>query len=218
MPRHWLPEPVFAVLLVCTGNICRSPLAECLGRAYLKQVLEKDAGLVRLSSAGVRAVVGSAMHPDSALVLRGLGGDPDGFVACQLVEDMVIDADLTLTLTRDHRREVLRVAPRALNKTFTLREAADLVELVGEDVAVAGDGLPERARNLVKHLAAARSRRQSSPDDDVRDPIGLPAEVHAEVGDVIARALLPVLARIAALRPGDVGRPDQDELTPSPGR
>ncbi len=192
------------MLLVCTGNICRSALGERLGRAYLTEVLGGDAGAVRLESAGVQAVVGSAMQPDSALVLRGLGGSPDGFVAHQLVDDMAIDADLTLTMTRQHRRDVLRMAPRALARTFTLREAAGLLEVVGEDVEVPGDGLAERARNLVKQLAAARSRRQSGRGDDIRDPVGLPAEVHQEVGDAVAGALIPVLSRIAALRRADV--------------
>ena len=191
------------MLLVCTGNICRSALAERLGRAYLDEVLGPDAGVVQLVSAGVQAVVGSAMHPDSALVLRGLGGTPEGFVARQLIDDMAIDADLTLTMTRQHRRDVLRGAPRALSRTFTLCEAADLVELVGDDINLPGRGLAERARNLVAELAAARSRRQSSADDDIRDPIGQPAEVHAEVGDAVAGALIPVLARIAALRTAD---------------
>jgi low molecular weight protein-tyrosine phosphatase len=204
VPRHWSPEPVFTVLLVCTGNICRSALGERLGRAYLAEVLGQDVGAVRLESAGVQAVVGSALHPDSALVLRGLGGSPDGFVARQLVDDMAIDADLTLTMTRQHRRDVLRMAPRALARTFTLREAAGLLDIVGEDVEVPGDGLADRARNLVKEIASARSRRQSGTGDDIRDPVGLPPEVHQEVGDAVAGALVPVLSRIAALRRADV--------------
>lgn len=198
VPRHWSPEPVFTVLLVCTGNICRSALAERLGRAYLDDRLGADAHLVRLTSAGVGAVVGSAMHPDSALVLQGYGGDPAGFVARQIVEDMAIDADLTLTLTRAHRRRVLELAPRALARTFTLREAADLVQLLG-DVDVPGEGLADRARALVREMNGARSRRQAGPGDDVRDPIGLPVEVHEEVGAAIAEALIPLLARIASL-------------------
>jgi protein-tyrosine phosphatase len=213
VPRHWSPEPVFTVLLVCTGNICRSALAERLGRAYLDEILGEDAGTVHLSSAGVQAVVGSAMHPDSALVLQGLGGDPAGFTARQLVDDMAIDADLTLTMTRRHRRDVLRGAPRALARTFTLREAAGLLELVG-DGDVSGDGLAERARSLVKELAAARSRRQSSADDDIHDPIGQPAEMHGDVGDAVATALIPVLSRIVALRPDGSAAP-QERLAPA---
>ncbi len=187
------------MLLVCTGNICRSALAERLGRAYLDEVLGERSGDVRLTSAGTQAVVGSAMHPDSALVLQGFGGEPGGFRARQLVDDMAIDADLALTMTRAHRREVLRLAPRALSRTFTLREAADLVRLIGVDVDLPGEGLAERARALVREMHAARPRRPGTEDDDVLDPIGLPPEVHQEVGEAIAGALIPLLGRITSL-------------------
>ncbi|MFW3172531.1 hypothetical protein [Geodermatophilus sp. CPCC 206100] len=191
---------MFTVLLVCTGNICRSALAERLGRAYLDEVMLDDSHLVRLSSAGVHAVVDSAMHPFSALVLRGLGGDSEGFRARQFVGDMAAQADLTLTMTRRHRREVLESAPRSFARTFTLREAADLARLVEKGPRIGGDGLAERAHRYVRELAAARSRRKSGVEDDIRDPIGLSLQVHEEVGEEIAVALLGVLGGIAALR------------------
>jgi len=191
------------VLLVCTGNICRSALAERLGRAYLADVLGDDADQVRLVSAGTGAVIDSAMHPDSAMVLQGLGGDPDGFRARQLHEHMAIDADLVLTMTRAHRREVLKAAPRALARTFTLREAAALLDDLPEDREPVGEGLADRARALVKELAAVRSQHVNSSDDDIRDPIGEPVEVHAEVGEAIAAALVPVLDRLATLNVAD---------------
>ncbi len=184
------------MLFVCTGNICRSPLAERLGRAYLQEVLEEQAGGVRLASAGLQAVVGSGMHPDSSLVLEGLGGDSRGFRARQLVAAMAVGADLTLTMTRVHRREVLALAPRALSRTFTLPEAADLVRFVDD-----------HARALVPRLHAARSRRRSGPEDDIRDPIGLPPEAHQESGEAIAAALLPLLGRLAGVAsPPDLTR------------
>ncbi len=203
--RHWSPDPVFSVLLVCTGNICRSALSERLGRAYLADSLGDSAGEVRLESAGVEAVVGSVMHPDSALVLGGLGGEPGDFLARQLVDDMAIDADLVLTMTRAHRREVLRGAPRALARTFTLREAADLVGLLDEDLELSGELAAERARALVSELNAARAQRRSGEGDDIRDPINQPLEVHQEVGEAIAAALIPLLGRIAALHPVGAG-------------
>src|SRR5829696_1931774 len=167
-------------------------------------MLGERASAIRLISAGVGAVVGSAMHPDSALVLSGLGAEPGDFRARQLVEAHIAEADLVLTMTRGHRAQALRLAPRALARTFTLREAADLLRNVGGDVAPADADLPERARLLVAAMAEARSRRRSGDHDDIRDPIGLPVEVHQEVGEAIAEALLPVLARLAA--PAPVGR------------
>jgi protein-tyrosine phosphatase len=146
------------------------------------------------------------MHPDSALVLAGFGGDPSGFTARQLVDGLIMDADLVLTMTRAHRADVLTLAPRALARTFTLREAADLVALAGDGAELPGDTFVERARALVKAMATARSRRESGREDDVADPIRLPLEAHQEAGDAIAEALLPVLARIVALRSSDVAR------------
>jgi hypothetical protein len=52
-------------------------------------------------------------------------------------------------------------------------------------------------------MAAARSERHAGEDDDVRDPIGQPPGVHAEVGAVIVEILLPVLVRIAVYVPPD---------------
>jgi protein-tyrosine-phosphatase len=153
---------------------------------------------VRLVSAGTRALVGSAMHPHSDLVLRGLGATAGDFRAQQLTESLAAQADLTLTMTRAHRREVLRLAPRGLARTFTLREAADLLRLLGE-WEPDGDRSGERARSLVKALADARPRHTADDNDDVPDPISGPVEAHEESGELIVSTLLPLLARIAAM-------------------
>ncbi|MGY1681930.1 arsenate reductase/protein-tyrosine-phosphatase family protein [Geodermatophilus sp. SYSU D01176] len=193
------PTSPFTVLFVCTGNVCRSALAERLGRAYLRELLGEEAQAIRLVSGGTQAVSGSVMHPDSALVLRGLGGDAGDFRAQHLRTALPAEADLVLAMTGRHRDAVLALAPGALARTFTLREAADLLELVPEDVDLSGPDLAERARHLVTAMAAARRRRPVTPEDDVPDPIGQPLEVHQEVGEAIAEALLPVLARLASL-------------------
>ena len=175
-------------------------MAERLSRAVLDEALGEESAAISVASAGTQAVVGSGVHPDSALVLTGLGGDTSGFLARQLVDDFAIDADLTLTLTRAHRRAVLKGAPRALSRTFTLREAAELVQLLDEDVDLAGDTFPERCRALVKAMAAARSRRASDAGDDIDDPIGQPVDVHQQVGEAIAESLLPLLSRLVSLQ------------------
>ena len=198
LPRSDAAE--FTVLLVCTGNICRSALAERLGRAYLAGVLGDDAGRIRLVSAGTRAVVGSGMHPDSALVLRGLGGEAGDFQATQLVPAHAAVADLVLTMTRAHRRVVLEQAPRMLSRTFTLLEAADVLGRLSAAALLPGDTWRARAESLVREMAAARSgRRAMGEADDIADPIGRPVEAHQSAGDAIAASLLPLLARLAVL-------------------
>ena len=191
----------FTVLLVCTGNVCRSALAERLGRVYLQERLGEDSSAIRLVSAGTRAVTGSAMHPDTQLVLAGFGARPENFRARQLHERDAAAADLTLAMTRRHRQVVLEVVPRALAGTFTLREAADLLRGMAADAPVEGNDFPARARSLVQGMAAVRGRRESWRDDDIRDPIGQPLDVHQEIGDAVAEALVPVLGRLADLVP-----------------
>jgi protein-tyrosine phosphatase len=193
------PGGDFSVLLVCTGNICRSALAQQLGRAYLADVPGEEAGGITLTSAGTHAVVDAEMHPDSALVLRDLGGDPDGFRARQLQQEHPSAADLVLTMTREHRRQVLELAPRTLSRTFTLREAADLVALL-DGHEPRGSDFAARARRLVSDMAEARARRRSRDDDDVVDPINQPLEVHRHAGELIAAALPAVLDGFVALR------------------
>ncbi|WP_167762079.1 hypothetical protein [Blastococcus sp. CT_GayMR20] len=190
----------FRILLVCTGNICRSAFAERLGRAWLEETLGQDVGILHVASAGTRAVVGSAMHPDSALVLRGFGVEAGDFRARQLRAEHVDRADLVLTMTRAHRNAVLTLAPRAMARTFALREAAALLSRSEEadvpEVEFSGAPSGERARQVVQRLTTARRHRASDEGDDIRDPIGQPVEVHEEVAELIVAALLPLLRRL----------------------
>jgi protein-tyrosine phosphatase len=180
------PSAPLRLLLVCTGNICRSAAAERLARHALGELLGDSAELVRVTSAGTRAVVGSDMHPFSAAVVRDLGADPGDFAARQLRAPMVVDADLVLTMTRQHREVVFGLDPRALSRTFTLREAADLARMTEE---AGGDGSGDAGRTLVQRMAMARRHRRGAEEDDIRDPIDGPAEVHREVVEDLAELL-----------------------------
>jgi protein-tyrosine phosphatase len=169
---------------------------------------------IAVSSAGVRADVGSPMDPRSAEALRGLGGDPADFRARRLTEPLAQDADLVLAMTRDHRTSVLKHNPRGLRRTFTLLEAASLLPLA--DV----DGLPprpspERARELGLRLDAARRLHFSSRADDMPDPIGLSARAHRQIGERIAEALHPLVEALLATRIGATGAP-AGEAQPEP--
>jgi protein-tyrosine phosphatase len=169
----------FSVLVVCLGNICRSPLAERLLRLRLDGLLGDRRDAVGVSSAGVRAVVGSPMDAHAAAELRRLGGDPDGFAGRQMTADLAASADLVLTATRTLRSRVLEEAPRALKRTFTIRELA----------ALSGSaGVRERpVKSPADLVARAASWRGSETVDDydVPDPIGRSAEFHRTVADLL---------------------------------
>ena len=174
------------LLFVCTGNACRSPVAERLLRAWADGAGRSD---VQVSSAGLAARPGSPMDGKAAGALRRLGGDPTGFAARSFSEAIAQDADLVLTMTRTQRTEVLKATPRALRRTFTLLEAAALLELA--DLADLPEG-PERAREVALRLDAARGRRATTEADDLADPIGQSSATHRQVARHIAEALRPL--------------------------
>ncbi len=174
-------EAEFRLLFVCTGNICRSPFAEIITRhLIIGRLGGKAASAFVVSSAGVRAVHGSAMHPDSRAELAPWGLDgaaAERFTARQLRSAMVLESDLVLGATPRHRSAVVERAPAALPITFSLREFARLSE------AVDPDDLPvdpvERARALVELARAQRGLVPPPEDgDDIPDPIGGPQSAH----------------------------------------
>ncbi len=181
------------IVFVCTGNLCRSPVAERLALAWARESLADSPELagIEVLSAGTQAVAGRAVDPASATVLRQLGGDDGGFASRPVSAELLADADLVLTMTREHRREALRVSPRGLRRTFTLTEAADLLDRT-DLRGLRTMPLALRARELGRRLDAARAHRVTSDADDLRDPVGRRPEVHEEVALTIATALRPL--------------------------
>lgn len=181
------------ILFVCTGNVCRSPVAERLATAWARKKLahSPEVDAVRIESAGLGAVAGRPMDPHAAAALVGLGGDPGGFRSREFTRELAQDADLVLTMTRDQRRTVLEANPRGLRRTFTLAEAADLLrraDLTGLSLLP----LTARTRELGRRLDAARAGRPTADGDDTADPIGQHAGVHEEVAGLVAAALRPL--------------------------
>ncbi|HET8617221.1 MAG TPA: hypothetical protein VFL94_16995 [Actinomycetales bacterium] len=167
------------VLVVCTGNVCRSPLAERLLRVRLSERLGERAGRVEVDSAGVRALAGHGMTAEAAAELRGLGGDGGDFVSRQLTTQLLDQADLVLAATRQHRSEAVRLSPRTLRSAFTLRELHRL--LADADLRELPSDPADRLRELVP---LARGRRGFVPPadeggDDVTDPYGRSTQVYA---------------------------------------
>ena len=126
MPAGATPRIDFAIrriLVVCLGNICRSPIAEYLLR---ERLAGKD---VTVESAGIGAVEGARIDPLALQVLQAHGIDASGHVARRLDKQMVDRADLVLLMERAHLEFVRSKIPSAAGKTFLLRKWHD-----GQDV------------------------------------------------------------------------------------
>jgi protein-tyrosine phosphatase len=181
-------EPVaFSILYVCTGNICRSPLAERLTLLRLTESLGTRAAGFEVASVGTSGLAGRPMDVAAENQLRRLGGDGGGFTARALTSPPLQQADLILTATRRHRSRVLEEEPRALRRTFTIREFADLVE--GATAVSPAD--------LVADAASRRADAQVA-DYDIADPIGAPDELHAQVADAIDASVTALVRALAA--------------------
>ncbi|WP_434992919.1 low molecular weight phosphatase family protein [Arthrobacter sp. Ld5] len=173
----------FRILTVCTGNICRSPMAERLLQAGLD---DRHPGQFVVESAGTAALIGSPIDPRIAGLVRMLGGTTDNFSARHLTPENLRNVDLALALTRDHRRHIVEMAPTMLKRTFTLREFARIFQQLTLD-----EVLPpaDRWRAALPLALRARSSQAAPGLDDVVDPYRRSDEVYQEMTTQMVPAL-----------------------------
>ncbi len=188
----------FRVLHICTGNICRSPLAEHLMRAGLRDRLGAEADRFVIESAGTWGHTGSSMEPFALTTLATFGHDGSTFQARELIAEHVVAADLILTATREHRAAAVVLQPRAAKRTFTLREFDRLLSVVDLTTLPAGDRV-ERARAVVQAAAAHRGlvRPDAPADDDLVDPYQGPESGFTACGALVYATLERPLALLA---------------------
>jgi low molecular weight protein-tyrosine phosphatase len=180
----------FRVLHVCTGNICRSPMAEHMMREGLRKRLGDEADRFVIESAGTWGHTGSPMETYALSTLASYDIDGSTFGARELVAEHVVAADLVLGATREHRAAAVVLHPRAAARTFTLREFARLTAAVDPAPLPAGDPV-ERARALVRAAAANRGLvpPERPRDDDVDDPYQAPASAFATCAALVHSTL-----------------------------
>lgn len=155
------------ILFICTGNICRSPMAAQM----LEQRLEA-AGIsgVAIASAGVGAMVGRDLDVTVAGAMQEMGFKPAHHVAQQVTEDLIREADLILTATVDHRTDVVELAIPANRYTFTLKEFAAVARYMVESGANASITGHDK---LIAETKQLRGYGQTVTNLDIADPYRL---------------------------------------------
>lgn len=118
------------ILFVCTGNTCRSPMAEAIAADLLKRMDERSTR-TSVASAGVGAGDGAPMAQDAAAALQELGIDPGRGRSRRLTRRMIEEADVIFAMTAAHRQGVLALDPGAGGRIFTLDPDGDVPDPIG---------------------------------------------------------------------------------------
>ena len=152
------------LLFVCTGNVCRSPMAQAMATS----TLERRGVPVGVLSAGTMHT-GLPPMPRAEWAMRRRGLDVTGYRSRGLEEALDPPPDLILAMCREHARAVIDLRPDLFERTFTLK---DFVRRANEE------GARRRTEDLasfVDRLQLGRKPwdlRGSEPEDDIADPIG----------------------------------------------
>lgn len=180
------------ILTICTGNVCRSPLAAQLLASRL------DAGLFDIDSAGTAALIGDRMPDPAQHIAARLGvRSAAEHRAVALTPEAVSTADLILGMERSHRRMAAQLHPSAVRRAFTLLEFAHIVSEISDDrlLSMGRDALDleTRALDTVTRMRGAVARMAPDLLYDVEDPYGRSVKVYERSARQVEHAVAQVV-------------------------
>lgn len=172
-------------MVVCTANICRSPVGEALLTDGL------NGADITVTSAGTRAKVGHAPVPQALDFMESALGEHALREGVQLTKDTAEASDLILTMTEQQRMWVAQLAPRMVRRTYTMLEYSRLLDELDDRTTYAS------LSDLVRTTAPLRGRANAhGASNDIADPYGGTPEAYATSFDLITAASRKISARI----------------------
>jgi protein-tyrosine-phosphatase len=141
-------------LFVCSGNTCRSPMAEAIARAELTARFGQRPPL-QVLSAGLSVRDGAPMTSEAAVALRALGVEPGRHRARPLTPELVRCAEAVYCMTVSQREAVLRMLPEAAAKTVCVDPEGEIPDPIGSALAVY-ESCASRLQTLVRRRLAER--------------------------------------------------------------
>jgi len=123
---------IHSVLFVCTGNSCRSVMAEGIMRKRLYELGKND---IEVSSAGTMAINGLQPTEETIKVMEESGVDVSEFKSKGMTADMAKRFDLILAMEPMHKEAILKMAPNAASRTFLLKEYGNTSKILPKGLA-----------------------------------------------------------------------------------
>ncbi|WP_028593853.1 low molecular weight protein arginine phosphatase [Paenibacillus assamensis] len=190
------------ILFVCTGNTCRSPMAESL----LRHMASQRGIAVEVRSAGVAATDGMSMsrHAQSVLYERNMSNE--SFVSRSLEKASIDWADIILTLTASHKQHVIHKFEGVADKVFTLKEYVE-----ENDTSSQQEQIHQELHSLMAELQLKLSMGEQPseleiarvyqlqarmPSLDIQDPYGGNLEQYQSTAEEIRSALERLLDKL----------------------